>query len=284
MRSACRGVAAVAAMIALAGCGDGATKAVDSPPPSAAEPTNPAPPRPEAPSTQTDPARPGLPADLNVSFTGVGARGAWVLRRAGARDDPVILFLHGWTAVNPTLYGPWLAHLVRQGSTVVYPVYQDAPFLAPVDAFAGVVAGVRAALEEEGLPRAGWVVAGHSAGGAMSADYAARADALGLPAARGVFAAYPGRQIRGIPLRLPEVDPAQIPRRTRLIALYGANDQTVGDTTARRTVARARTQREQLVRVEDPAVSDHLGPQRAGAATRRVFWRRLDALVRAVRG
>lgn len=272
-------------MIALAACGggtDGRTAGATSPPPPATATTNQAPP-PEAPSSQADPVRPDLPADLDVSFAGVGAQGSWVLRRAGERADPVVLFLHGWTAVSPEVYGPWLAHLVRQGSTVVYPVYQDAPFLAPVDALDSVVAGVRAALEEEELPREDWVVAGHSAGGALSADYAARADALGLPAARGVFAAYPGRQIRGIPLRLPEVDAAQIPRATRLIALYGADDQTVGDTTAKRTIARATARSEQLVRVDDPAVSDHLGPQRAGAETGRVFWRRLDALVRTVR-
>jgi hypothetical protein len=31
--------------------------------------------------------------------------------------------------------------------------------------------------------------------------------------------------------------------------------------------------------IRDPAVSDHLGPQRADAASRRVFWRHLDALI-----
>jgi len=238
---------------------------------------------PAAPRAQTDPGRPDLPADLDITFTGVGAKGAWVLRREGRPDDPVVLFLHGWTAVAPELYGPWLTHLVRKGSTVVYPVYQDAPFLAPIAAFDGVVAGVRSALEDEDVPRQGWVVAGHSAGGAMSADYAARAKGLGLPPARGVFAAYPGRQVRGIPLKLLEADPARIPASTRLVALYGANDEVVGGTTAKRTIARAKTRREQLIRVDDPAVDDHLGPQRSGPATRREFWRRLDALVRAVR-
>jgi len=236
-----------------------------------------------APSAQTDPARPALPSDLDITFTGVGAQGAWVLRRAGRRGDPVVLFLHGWTAVAPELYGPWLTHLVRKGSTVVYPVYQDAPFLAPAVAFDGVVAGVRSALKEEKLPQRGWIVAGHSAGGAMSADYAVRAQALGLPPARGVFAAYPGRQIRGVPLKLPEADPARIPASTQLVALYGAHDEVVGDTTAKRTIRRAKAYREQLVRVDHPTVDDHLGPQRSGAATRREFWRRLDALVRAVR-
>lgn len=269
----------VALALALAGCGvggeaEGGTATTTAPPTPSARTS-------AAPPAQTDPARPDLPADLDISFAGAGAQGAWVLRREGKRDDPVVLFLHGWTAVAPELYGPWLTHLVRRGSTVVYPVYQDAPFLAPVVAFDGVVAGVRSALTEADVPRQGWVVAGHSAGGAMSADYAARAEQLGLPPARGVFAAYPGRGIRDLPLKLPEADPARIPASARLVALYGANDQVVGATTAKRTIARAEADREQLVRVDDPAVDDHLGPQRSGRATRREFWRRLDALVSA---
>jgi len=291
------GAALALALAACGGGGDGSPRATApaarSASPSATAPAStsapdaaPAPSAPDAtptPPSARRPRRPDLPADLDVSFAGDGARGAWVLRRRRSSDDPVVLFLHGWTAVDPALYGPWLTHLVRTGSTVVYPVYQDAPFLAPAVAFDGVVAGVRAALAEEDLPRKGWVVAGHSAGGAMSADYAARAGELGLPPARAVFAAYPGRRTRRIPLELPEADPAGIPASTRLVALYGADDQTVGATTARRTIARADADFEQLIRVDDPAVDDHLGPQRAGPATRRVFWRRLDALIRAAR-
>jgi acetyl esterase/lipase len=277
----------VAFALGVAACGGGEEDggaAATAPASTSTETTAPAAPSAEAPPpAQTDPARPDLPADLDISFAGVGARGAWVLRREGDGDDPVVLFLHGWTAVSPELYGPWLTHLVRRGSTVVYPVYQDAPFLAPAVAFDGVVAGVRSALREEELSREGWVVAGHSAGGAMSADYAARAEELGLPSARGVFAAYPGRQIGDNPLRIPEADPEGIPATTRLVALYGTRDAVVGSRTARRTIARARASVEQLVRVDNPAVSEHLGPQRSGPATRRVFWRRLDALIRAVR-
>lgn len=261
---------ALALALALVGCGGGH---------GALKGTAPAP----RPTAATAPRLPALGPGVDASFVGSGADGAWVLRRRGHRGDQVVLFLHGWTAVRPELYGPWLAHLVRRGSTVVYPVYQQLPFLAPAVAFRGVVAGVRAALAAGGLSRSGWVVAGHSAGGAMSADYAASARRLGLPPARAVFAAYPGRQIRRVPLRLPEVDPRGIPRRTRLVALYSPGDRTVGDTTAKRTIARARATHEELVRVTDPHVADHLGPQRSAPATRRIFWGRLDRLIAQVR-
>lgn len=271
-------------VVVLAGCGSGgdAASSTSSTPPPASSTANA--PRPGPPADPT-PSRPDLPADVSVSFAGEGAQGAWVFRRKGSAKDPVLLFLHGWTAVNPELYGPWLTHLVREGSTVVYPVYQDAPFLAPDLAFDGAVAGVRAAIAEEKLSTEDWVVAGHSAGGAMSADYAASAEELGLPPARAIFSAYPGRMIRGLPLKLPEAaDPRDIPRSTRVVALYGTDDQTVGDTTAKRIIARAEVRDEELVRVDDPAVDDHLGPQRAGPETRKVFWRRLDALVVNARG
>jgi hypothetical protein len=35
--------------------------------------------------------------------------------------------------------------------------------------------------------------------------------------------------------------------------------------------------------VDDPAASDHLGPQRADAAARRDFWAPLDRLIGAAR-
>jgi hypothetical protein len=159
-RALAAGGAALA--LALAGCGAPEEERVaDEERPA---PTAPAPAPPPAPRT---PERPDLPLDVSVAFAGTGAEGAWVLRRPGEREDPVVVFLHGWTAVDPAVYRSWLAHLVRRGSTVVYPVYQDAPFLAPALAFDAMVAGIRAALEQEGLPREDWVLAGHSAGGAL---------------------------------------------------------------------------------------------------------------------
>ncbi len=240
-----------------------------------------------APTTSTQaeappPARPDLPASVDVSFAGKGAQGAWILKGKDP-DAPVVLFLHGWTAVDPATYGPWMAHLVAEGSTVVYPIYQAAPFLAPALAFAGVAQGVQAAVAT-GLPTEDWVVAGHSAGGAMSADYAVRAEQLELPPVKAAFMVYPGRQIGDIPIKLPEADPAEIPKDVRVVALYGANDETVGDTTAKRTIAVADLPDEQLIEVTDPTIDDHLAPLRTTPAARRAFWDRLDRIIATARG
>ena len=38
---------------------------------------------------------------------------------------PVIVFLHGWTAMDPWLYGAWIQHLARRGNVVIHCRYQD---------------------------------------------------------------------------------------------------------------------------------------------------------------
>jgi acetyl esterase/lipase len=125
------------------------------------------------------------------------------------------------------------------------------------------------------------VVAGHSAGGALAADYAAIARTAKLPPAVAVFSAYPGRTLRGVRVGIPEIDPARIPGDTDVVALAGSDDRVVGSRVARRI---ARETGGRLVVVTDPAASDHLGPQRATPASRRQFWARLDALIARARG
>ena len=34
---------------------------------------------------------------------------------------PVVVFFHGWFAVNPGFYGAWIDHLVRNGRIVIFP-------------------------------------------------------------------------------------------------------------------------------------------------------------------
>lgn len=223
------------------------------------------------------------PPALRRLVVGRGATAAVVLRPAGGpARRPGVLFLHGWGAVDPATYGPWLRHLAAEGNAVIYPRYQLSALSPPSCAFGAMVAGVRAALARVPIAPGSLVVAGHSAGGALAADYAASARALGLPPARAVFAVYPGRSLRGLPFTLPVRGGGAIPPATRVVALAGARDAIVGSTTAR-AIAAARVRRRRLVVVRDPAAADHLAPQRAGVASRRAFWAPLDALIRRAR-
>ncbi|MDP9400389.1 MAG: alpha/beta fold hydrolase, partial [Actinomycetota bacterium] len=100
---------------------------------------------------------------------GSGERGATIVRERGTPPGaPVVVFLHGWSAVQPERYGPWLEHLARQGSTVIYPTYQRPPFFDVQTPLTNAVAGLRAALERLGGRPGPVVVAGHSAGGALA--------------------------------------------------------------------------------------------------------------------
>lgn len=35
-----------------------------------------------------------------------------------------MIFLHGWSVMQPDLYRAWIDHIVRRGMVVVYPRYQ----------------------------------------------------------------------------------------------------------------------------------------------------------------
>jgi acetyl esterase/lipase len=206
---------------------------------------------------------------------------AAVVVRPAEQTRPTVVFLHGWGAVDPRAYGPWVRHLVARGSAVVLPRYQTSAVSLPAEALENALRGVRAAFAR--LPgERDWVAAGHSAGGALAADLAAVAGRAGLRAPRAVFAAYPGRGLSGVPLRIPVANPAGLPGDLRIVALAGASDRVVGSAVARAIVAsatRVPRERRSFRLVTRPDAADHLAPKRADAAAREVFWSALDRLI-----
>lgn len=242
--------------------------------------------RPVAPDDGDTAARPSrgfVPQGAERVDVGRGAQGAAIFRPAGGGDAgaPVVVFLHGWIAVEPAVYGAWIEHLVARGATVIYPIYQEAPFVDTQTPLPNILVALRLAFAQVRPPRGRLVVAGHSAGGALAADYAASAHAAKLPAAAAVFSVYPGRYLRGIPLRIPTVPARNIPRGTRLLVLAGARDHVVGTRVARTIVRTATRARTTLRIVRDPDVADHGAPGRSSGAARRAFWAPLDRLIAA---
>lgn len=216
------------------------------------------------------------------SEVGRGAASA-VLWRPRNQTLPTVVFLHGWGAVDPRAYGPWMRHLVRRGSAVILPRYQLSALSFPADALPNAVRGVRAALAR--VPGKPWVAAGHSAGGALAADLAARAGGEHWRAPLAVFAVNPGRGFKGVPFRLPASDLGQIAPDTRILALAGAGDRVTGRLTAKAIVEGARhvpRAKRRFVLVTRPDAADHLAPQRSDRAAREVFWPALDRLIARV--
>lgn len=213
---------------------------------------------------------------------GDGAKAAVVVRMRGAGPQRGVIFLHGWRLIGPRAYRSWFTHLARQGITVIAPRYQLRTTGEPEEALDNALAGVRTALQQVPVRPDGMTVAGHSAGGALAADYAAVAAQRGLPTARAVLAIYPGRAIRGSVAGIPAADLSQMPASTQLVVMASAADPVVGDGPARELVAAATSIPEanrRLVSVDAPSAADHYAPVLGGAAARRVFWRQLDRLV-----
>ncbi len=220
--------------------------------------------------------------DLVYASGGEGPGRVTVIRPAEADGPlPLVLFLHGWGATEPRFYGPWLEHLARAGNAVVYPRYQDSVAEPPTQVLGNALVGIRTALDHADVDPASLVVAGHSAGGALAADYAAVARRVGLPEPRAVLSIYPGRAFRGIRLAIPSA--GRVPAGPELVVLTGADDRIVDPRDARAIHATAETATRRLETIRTPGASDHIGPQRDTPVARRTFWRRLDALITRAR-
>ena len=107
---------------------------------------------------------------------------------------PVVVFLHGWFAVNPGFYGAWIDHLVRDGRIVIFPRYQNDVGTMPQDFLPNALAAIRDALGvlHDGVghvrPDPGrFALIGHSAGANLAAQVAAvgGGPARGHPSAPG---------------------------------------------------------------------------------------------------
>jgi dienelactone hydrolase len=184
---------------------------------------------------------------------------------------PVVVFHHGWLAVNPGVYGAWLEHLTRRGFIVIFPRYHTDGLTPPADFLPNALVAVRDAFDVlETAPghvrpdRTRFAIMGHSAGGNLSAMMAAVAEDAGLPEPKAVVALMPG-EVR--PVAGPDL--GDIPAETLLVVVAGDQDALVGDTRARQIHAEAtsvprdrkafllfRTDRNGPV----PLVADHLAP------------------------
>ena len=239
-------------------------------------------------SASTTPAEPPPVERVRRLSIGAGSRAVVVLRPEPTLPrPPAVLFLHGWGLTSPDAYGPWLRHLARAGNVVIYPRYQLDSRSDPALARSDAVAGLRAALRRVPVDRGALVVAGHSAGGALAADYAAVSRQSGLPVPVGVLAVYPGRAILGYPAGIPPADLGRIAPSTHLVAMAGAGDTVVGRAPAlgiHRDASRIPRSRRRYLLVKRPEVADHDGPTRSTRGARLAFWRPLDRLIARARG
>lgn len=227
------------------------------------------------------------PQGLDRQSVGSGAEQATIVKPAGLKGPaPGIIFFHGWGETDRDDYKGWIDHLARQGNVVIAPRYQTSEASPPETVLPSALAGIRSAVARAPIERGTAVVAGHSAGAALAADYAATAAGdPSLPRPVAVYSVYPGRAILGTG-GIPPADASAIPSSTWLVALAADADKIVGEAPALELLDLAvqiPESRKDFVEVTDPAVDGHWAPLRDDRAAREAFWAPLDALIARAR-
>lgn len=210
---------------------------------------------PTAPTPPTQPAEgPGGAAYRHASVHqwhfGEGAREYWVFtpEQPVPGNAPLVIFLHGWSVMQPDLYRAWIDHIVRRGMVVVYPRYQpdlktpNADFL---DNAAGALGDALRRLQAGELgvrPRLNQVAyLGHSAGGLLAANLAAASERLKLPAAKALMVVEPGKSQGKRWDGVAQERLSGLAKGTLLLAVCGDEDSHVACTDAKRIYRQSRT-------------------------------------------
>lgn len=175
---------------------------------------------------------------LVQTVQGHGGTQCWIFEPDGPAptNAPVVIFLHGWSAMYPRLYDQWIIHLVRRGNIVIYPRYQGYLATLAREFTSNAVVSVQLALREletgqhvrPDLNRV--AVVGHSIGGTMAANLAALASLECLPALKAVMCVEPGDStVTNKLTNYPKADWAKIPATTLLLTVVGEDDKTAHD-------------------------------------------------------
>ncbi|HEX6699114.1 MAG TPA: hypothetical protein VF101_00125 [Gaiellaceae bacterium] len=178
---------------------------------------------------------------------------------------------------------PWLEHLARQGSAVIYPRYER--LLGSRGAVRHLVVGMRLALGRLDAPRVPLVAIGYSRGGELVADYAAVARLAG-PAPAEVVNLFPaGQDPADPPLDLRTVD-----KRARFTILVGDHDSVVDGAGGHQLLLRLQAANfppdrvsVAVIRSHGGFVATHTSPLEVTPAAKAAFWTRVDRIVERAR-
>ncbi|MGC9516874.1 MAG: alpha/beta hydrolase family protein [Methanomicrobiales archaeon] len=214
-----------------------------------------------------------------LSYTyGEGAKQYWIFEPGSPKPNsaPVIVFNHGWTAMNPIFYQAWIDHLVKKGNIVIYPRYQTSIFTNSDEFTPNVIWSVKDAFNrlkssEHVKPEVdNFALVGHSVGGLISINMAALADNEGLPIPKAVFCVEPGKSRSENDTMGPELENlSNISPNTLLLTLAGDRDDIVGSGDAEKIIQETKNipaeNKNYIIMVSDehgqpPLIADHIAP------------------------
>jgi len=162
--------------------------------------------------------------------------GFWLYEPALPRPDSahLVVFVHGYGAYNPVIYGDWIEHLVRKGNIVLFPRFQKNLFSPSAAAFIpNVATAIKDAMAimmdttNHVLPIVSQLAfVGHSYGGVISAGLGAAYAENDIPQPKVLMLCSPGSgPLSGGVLE----DYSGIPADTKLLVMVSEDDRIVGD-------------------------------------------------------
>jgi hypothetical protein len=209
---------------------------------------------------------------------GKGASGVWLYQPAGKPKD-VVVYFHGQGGpkeATPANHLPWIKHLVKRGSIVVYPRYEIAYEADPMQF---IVNGVRAATKRVDVADLPVLAIGYSRGGAIAVEYGAVAGEESLPVPDWIMSVFPApygnqKQI---------IDLSALRHFTELLILVGDQDQIVGSAGAAYLGQRLQAggfpgENIQVDQVQSHGgfTADHFAPMDTSPAAKAAFWKPAD--------
>ena len=161
--------------------------------------------------------------------------GFWLYEPAEPKPDSanVIVFIHGYGAYNPMIYGRWIKHLVRKGNIVIFPRYQR-NLISPgskrfVNNVSTAIKDALKELEKETHVKAitkDFALVGHSYGGVISANLAVNFEKYNIPQPKAVMLCSAGTgPLKGGLLKSYNNMPSDV----KLLVMVSEDDRVVGD-------------------------------------------------------
>lgn len=178
-------------------------------------------------SSATETFHANVNGDLNYwTFVPAG----WTGGGSAPTHVPIMVFLHGYGALDPSWYQDWINHETEEGNIVIYPQYQASYLTLPSLYTSNATTATKNAitwLQANAAPApdlsAGMVLASHSYGGPIAVNMANEYVHDGLPTPKAIMLAEPFNQSIDSSL-------AGIPASTEIDCLVGDHDTNVGRT------------------------------------------------------
>jgi len=202
---------------------------------------------------------------------GRGENQYWIFEPAEPTPEiaPLIVFNHGWSGLYPRFYNAWIEHIVKRGNIVVFPRYQRGIVIGFRSFSENAINAVKNAIVElqngdhvnPDLDK--FAITGHSLGGGITANMAARALEENLPIPKAIMPVQPAIAFD------EKADFSEISNTTLMIVIVGEDDTVVGNGSGKiifyNSTKISFTQKDFIIQTTDdygyPIISsDHMAP------------------------